>query len=176
MAEIKNHAAKTFNPFDFPRCFPSNFPRTGDWESSSVEPITWGKPVKTNHEEDLQRWNDLPKDRQVNEEEQPTNTHTQASISNTADNTATSDSEEYKKDPWYYNSDETATHQRVETSSIAHEGRDDEQEFTRTPIAGEDSEDYNSSNDYESNSSETKLTFKNNTTRITEPLTTLPVV
>ncbi len=61
IADIKNNASR--QPFTT-----SNFPRTGDWGSSSVEPITWVKPVKPNHEEDLKRWNDIPKDKQANEE------------------------------------------------------------------------------------------------------------
>jgi hypothetical protein len=44
-------------------------PRRDDWGSSSVEPITWGLPVKPNHEEDLKRWNEIPKDNGKYEEE-----------------------------------------------------------------------------------------------------------
>ena len=154
----------------------SNFQRTGDWESSSVEPITWGKRVQPNHEEDLKRRNDIPKDKQANEEEIQPTPHTNDARSEAEDNTQTDAREKYKEDPRYHNNSNKATNQRVESSSVAHEGRDDEQEFPRIPIAGEDSEDYNSSNDSDNDDKDTKIIYKNNMTRIQDPLPTLPVV
>ena len=131
LVDIRNNASK--------QCFTSsNFPRTGDWESSSVEPIKWGKQVKPNHEEDLKRWNDISKDKQANEEEIPPTPPTNEASSEAEDNTANDARKKYKADTRYHNKDTKATNQRVESSSVAHEGRDDEQEFTRIPIAGED--------------------------------------
>ncbi len=54
---------------------------------------------------------------------------------------------EYKEDPFYY--DPKLTNLKHDSTSIAHQDRDDEQEFNRIPIAGEDSEDYNTSDDGE---------------------------
>ncbi len=65
-----------------------------------------------------------------------------------------------KRNTRYHNNDNKATNQRVESSSVAHEGRDDEQEFTRIPIVGEDSEDYNSSNDSDNDNKDTKIIYK----------------
>jgi hypothetical protein len=48
----------------------------------------------------------------------------------------------------------------------AREERDDEVEFTRIPIAGEDSEDYMSDHDSDSNNDKTPTVFTQNMTRI----------
>jgi hypothetical protein len=77
-------------------------------------------------------------------------------------------------------------HVQPEPQRHACEERDDEVEFTRIPIAGEDSEDYMSDNDSDSNNDETPTVFTQNMTRIimtTEATgshmdedTTLPIV
>jgi hypothetical protein len=86
-------------------------------ESSSSEPITWGATQARNQAEELRQWEETP-------------TH---EVTDKKD--ATSDA----KQPYDTGS---ATQQSTRRTNNAHEDRDDEQEFHRIPIAGEDSEDY----------------------------------
>ena len=87
-------------------------------ESSSSEPITWGTTQVRNRTEELRQWEETP-------------TYKVADKKDT-----TSDA----KQP--YDTKTNATQQRTRRTDDAHEERDDEQEFHRIPIAGEDSEDY----------------------------------
>jgi hypothetical protein len=108
----------------------------GDWGSSSVEPIAWGRTVPVNQEENLKQWNNIPTITGLQTDAKhlhpvPENKN-QESSSNT-------ENDEYKEDPYYY--DPSLTHLRADSKKLAREDRDDEQEFNRIPIAGEDSDD-----------------------------------
>ncbi len=96
------------------------------WGSSTNEPITWGQTKARNHEEELKLWNassscvteyDGGDDKGVNTTE-PIPAR-----------------QEYCYHHTYYG-------YNTEKAAYAKEERDDEIEFTRIPIAGEDSEDY----------------------------------
>jgi hypothetical protein len=101
----------------------------GDWGSSSVEPTTWDRPVKIDHEADLRLWNHVPKG--FNEDKPPVNP---VPDNKNQENEHDSDgeNEEYKEDPFYYDPELTNLHS--DSKKLAREDRDDEQEFNRIPI------------------------------------------
>ena len=101
--------------------------------------------MRPNHEEELRIWNDVPaKGGHTNVENMdpiPVQTNQEDK------NEFKGEDEEYKEDPFYYQPE--PTNLQAASGKLAKEERDDEQEFTRIPIAGEDSEDYNISDDDE---------------------------
>jgi hypothetical protein len=100
--------------------------------------------MRTNHEEDLRIWNDVPANVGHTKDDQDMNPiPVQTNQEN--ENESEGEDEEYKVDPFYYQPD--PTNLQAASEKLAKEERDDEQEFTRIPIAGEDSEDYNTSDD-----------------------------
>ncbi len=94
------------------------------WGSSSVEPITWGQAVQPNHDEALRLWNNLPKDTGLQEEETQI-THDHETSHQQEEQNSGEQNEEYKEDPFYYNP--KLTNLQPDSTSIAHEDRDDEQ-------------------------------------------------
>jgi hypothetical protein len=119
----------------------------GDWGSSSSEPITWGKTGQINHEEELRLWNDVPKTTGLLYDEEPQVTLNSEHKQQGNESDSGEGNAEYKEDPFYY--DPELTHLHADSKKLAREDRDDEQEFKRIPIAGEDSEDCNTSEDGE---------------------------
>ena len=109
--------------------------------------------MRTNHEEDLRLWNDVPANGAQSKRSLKMNPiPVQTKQEN--DNESDEKDEEYKVDPlwegWYKQKyQRKPTNLQAASGKLAKEERDDEQEFTRIPIAGEDSEDYNTSDDDE---------------------------
>ncbi len=104
-------------------------------ESSTASPTpTWGRSKEENHEQRLQKWIDTPIRPPTNTTWLPHQFESTKTRSETGDNKA------YKINP----------------DKVNREARDDEIEFTRIPIAGEDSEDYDA--DYEMEEEEDEVT------------------
>jgi hypothetical protein len=76
------------------------------------------------------------------------------------------------------------TNLQPDSTSIAHQDRDDKQEFIRIPIAGQDSDDYNTSEDDELEEEEDKadlvvnllIVYTQNMNRIVDSPPYLPIV
>ena len=118
--------------------------------SSSVEPITWGRTVPVNHDEDLKQWNHVPTvtEPKMDETQHPVTRVLALTREIDKENDSEGENEEYKEDPFYH-PDSELTHLHADSKKVAREDRDDEQEFNRIPIAGEDSDDYHTSDDGE---------------------------
>ena len=148
------------------------------WGSSSTVEPTWGKTKQDNLDETLKQWDETP----TRIIDQPTRERTCQTCG------------DIMPEPHSVASPTCVTCQVLEQSTSssrqptrhAREERDDEVEFNRIPIAGEDSEDYMSDNDSDSINDDTPTVFTQNMTRIimtTEPTgphmeedTTLPIV
>ncbi len=131
-------------------------PDTWGSSSSTVEP-TWAKTKHDNLDEALKQWDETPTripDRPTRER----TCQTWGNIMSEAQVTAS---------PHCMTCHVLDQHPvQPEPQRHAREERDDEVEFTRIPIAGEDSEDYMSDNDSDSNNDEATPVFTQNMTRI----------
>jgi hypothetical protein len=104
-------------------------------ESFTASPTpTWGRSKEENHEQRLQKWIDTPIRPPTNTTRPPHQDESTKTRSETGDNKA------YKRNP----------------DKVNREARDDEIEFTRIPIAGEDSKDYDV--DYETEEEDDEVT------------------
>jgi hypothetical protein len=128
MYEIKNNDRKTHQESVAPVANPEA------WGSSTNEPITWGRTKARNHEEELKLWKESSSCVTDHDEEGDKRVNTSKPI---PDNDAGVIPHRANIDP------------NSEKSAYAKEERDDEIEFTRIPIAGEDSEDYDDEDDIE---------------------------
>ena len=93
--------------------------------------------MRTNHEEDLRLWNDVPATvghTKADQDMDPIPVQTNQENENESEG----EDEEYKVDPFYYQPE--PTNLQAASGKLAKEERDDEQEVTRIPIAGKDSE------------------------------------
>jgi hypothetical protein len=98
-----------------------------DWGSLSNEPITWGQTIARDHEEKLKLWNE--------------------SSSCVTDNEEVSEKGVNNGEPHVKTPDDVSNHlvssgPTTSKTAYAKEEHDDELEYIRIPIAGEDSEDY----------------------------------
>ncbi len=114
-------------------------------ESSTAAPTpTWGRSKEENHEQRLQQWIDTP-------------------IRPTTNTTRLTQQDDYTKIKSDTSENPTFT---LNPDKVNREAREDEIEFTRIPIAGEDSEDYDV--DYDTEEEEDEVTD--------EETTILPIV
>ena len=98
-----------------------------DWGSSSNEPITWGQTKARDHEKELEQWNESSSC-EIKHDDEGVNTTKPIPEANEG----------------------SITHDKNNTkAAYAREERDDEIEFTRIPIAGEDSDDYEDDDEIE---------------------------
>jgi hypothetical protein len=127
-------------------------------ESSSSEPIAWGKNHVRDHTEELRQWQETPTRETLAKKEQSNVQSLENANRSKHDNTqyerpaSSTFLRFYSTEPAYLNpktpqvtpkddTDRSTDHDKRPTND-AREERDDEQEFSRIPIAGEDSEDF----------------------------------
>ncbi len=170
-------------------------------ESSSSGPTTWGNSRARNHAEELKQWQETPTQDNIKDHAQY-NTSAQNEDSPYDRTPASTFLRFYSNEPAYLNPNASPLNATTDTGSSTHtskrptrdarEEREDEQEFHRIPIAGEDSEDYqreywetdsNDSHDHDPNSQEESKdneetsVFTTNMYRIVSlPTTPLPIV
>ncbi len=170
-------------------------------ESSSSKPITWGSSQARNHAEELKQWQETPTHDDIKDHGQ-SDTFEQKEDSQYNRTPASTFLRFYSHEPAYLNPNASPLNTMIDTGSYTHtskrqtndarEEREDEQEFHRIPIAGEDSEDYqreywetesNDSHDHDPDSpeedkdTEEKSVFTTNMNRIVSlPTTPLPIV
>jgi hypothetical protein len=131
----------------------TNSPKEWGSSSSVVEP-TWGRTTPRNDEENLRMW-----------EETSTRIQdivTRVSTCKAGDETMTDHDAYTSPNCMTFNVLDDTTDQQESGNLNAREERDDEVEFTRIPIAGEDSEDYVSDDESDSNHDETTTVFTQN--------------
>jgi hypothetical protein len=129
------------------------------WSSSSAVEPNWGKTKQDNLDEALKHWVDTPT-RIPDPPTKERNCHTCGDIMSEAQATAS---------PHCMTCQVLDQHQHQvhpQPQRHAREERDDEVEFTRIPIAGEDSEDYMSDNESDTNNNDNPTVFTQNMTRI----------
>jgi hypothetical protein len=123
-----------------------------NWGSSTVEiEPTWGNNKQSNEENDLKRWEETPTRQQEK-------THQMRQCQTCGDNMPAEQDKlsSYCTTCQVLDNTEQHTDQK---KGYAREERDDEIEFARIPIAGEDSEDYHTDYDTDSEGDETRNVF-----------------
>jgi hypothetical protein len=153
-------------------------------ESSSSEPITWGNRQVRDHAEELRQWQETPTRETLTKKEQSKVPFLEDANDNTQyDRPATSTFLRfYSTEPDYLNTNtpqvtpgnatERSTDHDKRPTNDAREEREDEQEFSRIPIAGENSEDYHGdcwdtdSDDDKAHAGDDHNKFTTNMTRI----------
>jgi hypothetical protein len=134
--------------------------KTTDWGSSTVEfQPTWGNNRQNNEEKDLQQWEDTPTRKQDK-------THQMRQCQTCGDQIPTEQDQLSPNCMTCQVLDNTEPNNKAQKKGYAREERDDEVEFARIPIAGKDSEDYNTDFDTDSDGDETHKVFTQNMNKI----------
>jgi hypothetical protein len=126
--DIKNRIRKTHQESV------THFNNQEAWGSSTNEPITWGQTKARDHEENLKLWNESSSCVTGNDEEGDKGLN---NIKPIPENDEGFPTHRTDNDP------------KNEKATYAKEERDDEIEYTRIPIAGEASEDYDEDDEIE---------------------------
>jgi hypothetical protein len=158
LAELKGDKTSQWNS-ELLKWITNQRKRQDNWGSSTVEfEPTWGNNKQRNEENDLKQWEDTPTRKQ-------NKTHQMRQCQTCGDQIPTEKNQLSPNCMTCQVLDNTE-HNKDQKKGYAREERDDEFEFTRIPIAGEDSEDYNTDFDTDSDSDGTHNVFTQNMNKI----------